>query len=101
FLRLRVLHAFPTRRSSDLGYPPGLYDGLRFVSHGNRQLWIHCGGAGDRALSPGEIRDSAEGRRLAINTEVTVFAISQVFNLKIRSEEHTSELQSRENLVCR
>src|SRR5690606_41254325 len=28
-------------------------------------------------------------------------AVSQLFELKLRSEEHTSELQSRENLVCR
>src|SRR5690606_41475097 len=58
----RVLHSFPTRRSSDLRpdrriFPPGAW-------------WSSYPCRGDRNGSP-------------------------------RSEEHTSELQSRENLVCR
>src|SRR5690606_36378887 len=32
---------------------------------------------------------------------ITLARLSRTFDLLIRSEEHTSELQSRENLVCR
>src|SRR5690606_41711503 len=32
---------------------------------------------------------------------VSSFALTNPFGLNARSEEHTSELQSRENLVCR
>src|SRR5207249_10719142 len=83
----RDLHSFPTRRSSDLETHASIRSGFR------RRASAHCGGTGagtsgnDSAADPsprchaGE-RDS-NGRRGA------------------RSEEHTSELQSRFDLVCR
>src|SRR5207302_7428702 len=59
----RVLHSFPTRRSSDLDRYPGSGPGsYRYLS-------------------------ARQGERLPAGQR--------------RSEEHTSELQSRENLVCR
>src|SRR5690606_39878855 len=77
------LHSFPTRRSSDLPcvaiakprcYEP-LLAGIRLVANGPR---------GQRNVQPsypaGSVCLQASERR---------------------SEEHTSELQSRENLVCR
>src|SRR5690606_40309843 len=67
------LHSFPTRRSSDL--PAGEIGGIPLVVE---QL-----GDADSVL-PAPQPD-------------TVFVDAR----PVRSEEHTSELQSRENLVCR
>src|SRR5690606_40464952 len=44
-------------------------------------------------------QDMPEGG--ALPTEFIYDSLSQINNYKLRSEEHTSELQSRENLVCR
>src|SRR5690606_42159801 len=88
YLYPRGLPSFPTRRSSDLRrgahFPlfriqRGAVRGSR-GEHGKRS----DGGAGRR---PGDVRNA--GR------EGHVRPVPQ------RSEEHTSELQSRENLVCR
>src|SRR5690606_41555090 len=84
-----VLHSFPTRRSSDL------YAALRQVRE-----W-GTGDGGSEARFPARLTlfcssVEAEDARamgdsgLVVETEATA-----------RSEEHTSELQSRENLVCR
>src|SRR5690606_40768300 len=69
----RDLHSFPTRRSSDLGTLPVRKDHphLNFC-----QLY----GMGD---------------------DITFNLAAEGYNVAKRSEEHTSELQSRENLVCR
>src|SRR5690606_40026866 len=40
-------------------------------------------------------------RQAVTNPENTVFAVKRLIGRRFRSEEHTSELQSRENLVCR
>src|SRR5207253_10896699 len=84
----RALHSFPTRRSSDLT------DLERFIQG------YHAGWAAAKHPGPGDIaislpvyvaettrraRDEPEARRL----------------MAMRSEEHTSELQSRGHLVCR
>src|SRR5207302_7050270 len=72
----RYLHSFPTRRSSDLvPHLAGVAGGIGFIVRGAKipEPWL----AG-RAPFPGLPEDADQ-----------------------RSEEHTSELQSRENLVCR
>src|SRR5690606_41502583 len=74
----RVLHPFPTRRSSDLfqastptgGVPSP--DDPAAVSNGYLSLDLKLAGEAPQSFDFGD-----------------------------RSEEHTSELQSRENLVCR
>src|SRR5438270_12424438 len=68
----RALHSFPTRRSSDLHRLPSA------PPHGE--------GAGD-------VRARAR-RRVAVQRAAPCRA-------ELRSEEHTSELQSQSNLVCR
>src|SRR5207302_7221061 len=73
----RHLHSFPTRRSSDLfsaPYIPG---------------W-DCHGL------PIEFKVSQE-----MNKEFEAMWLELQTPYSFRSEEHTSELQSRENLVCR
>src|SRR5690606_40280951 len=82
----RDLHSFPTRRSSDLQSEAGRqgrperqhpFDVTRVRRHHSGHGSTH-----GLAVSTGALHELQE----------PVFA---------RSEEHTSELQSRENLVCR
>src|SRR5690606_41545894 len=78
----RELHSFPTRRSSDLIYPwilMGIYKiGERFWPVSLYSTFLQVS------------RSSRQYQFLMLFLVMT-----------IRSEEHTSELQSRENLVCR
>src|SRR5690606_42158526 len=88
----RALHSFPTRRSSDLGCAV-LGDFVAVQRHLAEhlvhlvQLGLKCS-AGAAGLGGRAARATAP-RRLNLTA------------LDPRSEEHTSELQSRENLVCR
>src|SRR5690606_40482107 len=78
----RDLHSFPTRRSSDLRRAGGGSAGARTPGRGRP------GRAAPRPARPPTTSgggSAARGARAAPG----------------RSEEHTSELQSRENLVCR
>src|SRR5690606_41684805 len=91
----RDLHSFPTRRSSDLVI------GMRMVeSWGDDELRKSAGTIIDKvnAVIPPEGREQLR--------ETALFSLSfgrgkQASQHMGRSEEHTSELQSRENLVCR
>src|SRR5204863_6317115 len=73
----RALHSFPTRRSSDLA-------------------WVFS------TLLVSEVR---KGSVLLVSVTVPLVAsfvmVAWDFCLDPRSEEHTSELQSRRDLVCR
>src|SRR5690606_39384169 len=90
------LHSFPTRRSSDLD---GLTQSKPFKKMGigsspTGELFlsnVHCGP--ERLLGGSE---DSYGRSGAKGTFMQERA-----GVAARSEEHTSELQSRENLVCR
>src|SRR5690606_41952837 len=94
----RDLHSIPTRRSSDL----------------HHAVDDHSRVAYSEILDDERKETAAEFMQRAIEFfkqhGVTVAAVmtdngacyrSHVFNNVLRSEEHTSELQSRENLVCR
>src|SRR5690606_41528885 len=77
----RALHSFPTRRSSDLFGYSRLYGGV-----------------------PGGQAELVRVPKANVGPLVVPDALSDeqvLFLSDIRSEEHTSELQSRENLVCR
>src|SRR5690606_40037870 len=88
------LPAFPTRRSSDLRVEEGA-GAHRLPRRGRWALLLGAvstgeeaaGGAPDGAHRRVFPRQPASGQPPALNAQ--------------RSEEHTSELQSRENLVCR
>src|SRR5699024_12653920 len=77
----RDLHPFPTRRSSDLEVvePPA------------------------RALTPSNSSRSPNGHRTIAVTVAVVLRLGwlSTWSSSHRSEEHTSELQSRFDLVCR
>src|SRR5690606_41689965 len=75
----RDLHSFPTRRSSDLG------------GEGHLELVPQHGHRVDATLL-----DRGRGHLVELDLQAA-FRCEAVE----RSEEHTSELQSRENLVCR
>src|SRR5690606_42030445 len=97
----RFLPPFPTRRSSDLGdkavnavqnqpWDPSVMSLAAFPSvldmMGRQPDWVRS--VGDAFLDqPDDVMNSVQRLRLQAQ--------------KARSEEHTSELQSRENLVCR
>src|SRR5690606_39605576 len=82
----RPLHSFPTRRSSDL-------------------LEQAFERAGELAGAPHRIRPcGAVGHAQFLDHQHEIIArdrVEDVADPPHRSEEHTSELQSRENLVCR
>src|SRR5207249_10011656 len=94
----RVLHSFPTRRSSDLGSCE-MSDislsrrGTTRAEHG-REFWRRVLLAGGVTAIPRWTAEPAlrpeHGRRAR-----------GVGEHEARSEEHTSELQSRFDLVCR
>src|SRR5690606_39723450 len=92
----RVLHPFPTRRSSDL------QAGRHILDRAQVRGDVLAGGA---IAARGALRelaiDIAQVHRQAIELHLGRKARLLHVELLFRSEEHTSELQSRENLVCR
>src|SRR5207302_2654553 len=97
----RNSHSFPTRRSSDLQCFAGAE--FRYAGFGE-ELRTHAARGDD--FSPFPMREYEIGLSLFPGeiTRVTGH-LGRHFHLgfgrSFRSEEHTSELQSRENLVCR
>src|SRR5205807_9842571 len=97
----RHLHSFPTRRSSDL-YDQGVtgdhaYLAMEFLPSGTLASRIREGLDSRAAL-----RLAAQIARAldAIHSQGIVHRDLKPTNI-LRSEEHTSELQSPCNLVCR
>src|SRR5690606_40427355 len=98
---LRYLLSFPTRRSSDLiekfSFPegdvavvevkPSFFPPVRYKG----KVWIRIG-------PRKAVANDAEERILIEKRQA---GIASFDSCPFRSEEHTSELQSRENLVCR
>src|SRR5690606_41185779 len=97
----RYLHSFPTRRSSDLDLFPCI---------------IHLGGSVEDGVERArqEIRKNS-GMDVSAVADAWIDPAQRIVSLLLymcsaadyqhrgtdaRSEEHTSELQSRENLVC-
>src|SRR5690606_40072886 len=90
----RDLHSFPTRRSSDL--PPEDTMTIRTLRRIAAAALVLC-----TALPAWAQPGDAAARPIAVQMYTLRNAGSLEEQFKIRSEEHTSELQSRENLVCR
>src|SRR5690242_21079193 len=88
----RDLHSFPTRRSSDLVTVGGGRKGDRFTEAEAGRRYLQSHGATDVIAVP-----------VGKNTLESLKAVDDAFAKRgwHRSEEHTSELQSHVNLVCR
>src|SRR5256885_5713958 len=89
---------FPTRRSSDLtvGTLPGLQE-----TYGSNPFIAAC--------SDWNVRPSGSAVHAAVTSDIPTLVLTGRFDpwsppaiaRKLRSEEHTSELQSPCNLLCR
>src|SRR5690606_41687070 len=93
---LRGLHPVPTRRSSDLRPEEKL--------ERSRLLVFDVQYDKDKQAilaSVNKFQDMMDARLLADVETARANTSFAVKALGVRSEEHTSELQSRENLVCR
>src|SRR5690606_42049632 len=88
----RDLHSFPTRRSSDL--TPSR-SAISCHDQPSERAFSTCS-ASRRSAST---RSDRTARRPTSGS--VLLAASMSTGSMARSEEHTSELQSRENLVCR
>src|SRR3712207_8731882 len=55
----------------------------------------------DSATYPGRLFDGLMIRLTIVNVEKELSKENKIFSTNYRSEEHTSELQSRQYLVCR
>src|SRR5690606_41369162 len=95
---LRDLPSFPTRRSSDLAQFPIAPDIVAGHAIGG-EAFLEPGSAPGAVDGPDPVErgDGGTGRI----HDVAVDAFTHDLGNGSRSEEHTSELQSRENLVCR
>src|SRR5690606_41370083 len=89
---------FPTRRSSDL-LDDGYVDGAVTQLNGHTPAGELRGGKYSIFEAGTRVPFLVSGPGVSKN-KVSDALFSQV-DLLARSEEHTSELQSRENLVCR
>src|SRR5690606_41650738 len=97
----RDLLSFPTRRSSDLG---GSHEATNLRIHLDVQREVFERQGIDVAQEEFLHRCAEFFRSLSIGSAPQVGVIStctaRSAKYALRSEEHTSELQSRENLVC-
>src|SRR5690606_41347492 len=83
----RDLHSSPTRRSSDLPM--------------NKSLRSTVFAATLCTLAAGVSAAPATEANAYLQSCLPLDTVKTLTGLPLRSEEHTSELQSRENLVCR
>src|SRR5690606_41823495 len=91
------LHSFPTRRSSDLTASCGNRQKRAFHQklYSARPVGVGVGGGGHYYFNPD--RPVAADHAVWVGGHVG----RADAGFQRRSEEHTSELQSRENIVCR
>src|SRR5690606_40326223 len=92
----RTPHSLPTRRSSDLMGPGRLEGGHGSTPGGALMRRCEAVGCAEKHYARGLCRTHYQ--RVWRNGVKPKRASNP---LPLRSEEHTSELQSRENLVCR
>src|SRR5688572_11828323 len=83
------LHSFPTRRSSDL------------ITNTLSRFRKHRDGIRDPKAATCRVRNQDEHSGLGFCARLAGDSAVHVHVQPLRSEEHTSELQSQSNLVCR
>src|SRR5699024_11739409 len=97
----RALPSFPARRSSDLNshQDGGGAGGNRHALGGANQLAVELGDdQADGLGSAGAVGNNVHSG--SASAAQVALAMGAVQNHLVRSEEHTSELQSRFDLVC-
>src|SRR5690606_41959889 len=97
----RPPHAFPTRRSSDLGHlvetaQQAANSGQRIARKGTLFMFDEP----TTGLHFDDIAKLMKAFAKLLDAGHSIVLIEHNLDV-IKSEEHTSELQSRENLVCR
>src|SRR5690606_39427386 len=99
--RIPCLHSYPPRRSSDLG-KGGFTPAKKFRLAANYPLknlnpnFIQVK-KDTLVLTYNLIRDSINPNAFTIDFPIE---LNSAYTIDLRSEEHTSELQSREKIVC-
>src|SRR5690606_39452747 len=88
----RPLHSFPTRRSSDL---------RRDVEEKIHRLPLSYFDRMPRGELLSRVTNDIDNVSQSLQQTLSQLLTSLLTVIGVRSEEHTSELQSRENLVCR
>src|SRR2546422_3251503 len=86
------------------------------INHAGNSIWMFRRGEDGKfsykkaadlspGCLPGDLRQSADDRYMYVSCigggEVQAWDVSKPERIRLRSEEHTSELQSRLHLVCR
>src|SRR5207253_9521355 len=89
FFLLLPLHSFPTRRSSDLAHIRFCFLNSYYPRLSRWLTWLS------------KKKNSTAKLKSRCVLQKKYAAVSSSPHLTIRSEEHTSELQSRGHLVCR
>src|SRR5690606_41917833 len=95
-----ALHSFPTRRSSDLSdNNDNFYYGIDgpWTAHTVYEPNFYDAIVDGKTVERDGLQVKADGK----NSHQYVYGGLRMGGRSYRSEEHTSELQSRENLVCR
>src|SRR5690606_41937462 len=94
----RSIHSFPTRRSSDLH--PAV---VAAFGSAVAPAWRQCLGCVPAQARAAAVDRGLAGLRVAVPARPGWPGVLGLLAAEAapRSEEHTSELQSRENLVCR
>src|SRR5690606_41501807 len=91
------LPSFPTRRSSDLiARGVGTISLRMRINNGSPNRARNCA---SELLTADWLRPSWSPALVVLRS--AIMASNTINRFRLRSEEHTSELQSRENLVCR
>src|SRR5205807_6792101 len=97
----RELHSFPTRRSSDLNNYIELKapasNIFQFTDNTNNPVAYINGNQGTLQIASGKFLAAADADFVTAH----IGGVDSAGNTFVRSEEHTSELQSPCNLVCR
>src|SRR5690606_40378561 len=97
----RDLHSFPTRRSSDLTilFSCALKSDVDHFT-GNARDTFHTERGLCSSFSNEMVTSTGVKMKLSMASKHHLINSDRV-SMPLRSEEHTSELQSREKLVCR
>src|SRR5690606_40401090 len=100
YIDLRYLHSFPTRRSSDLPFELPC-NHRRGRTYKEKVAFLEMREVSFKEYSiVNAPADERSGVR-TVGVQQTFESSESSDTARVRSEEHTSELQSRENLVCR